>query len=246
MHGERLLIVNADDFGQDPGINAGVFAAHERGIVTSASLMVRWPAAQEAAAYAGYRSGLSLGLHVDLGEWSYHAGKWIQIYHVVDTEDECAVTGEIDRQIAAFYTLTGHAPTHLDSHQHAHRQEPVRGILIERASRLGVPLRECSPPIRYSGAFYGQSGKGDPFPQGITTASLLALLRDLPPGITEMGCHPGLGVSLETVYRTEREQETAALCNPDVRATLKQQGIRLCSFARDSEGRFRRVDARHV
>jgi len=49
---ERRLIVNADDFGQSPGINRGIMEAHERGIVTSVSLMVRWPAAVEAAAYA--------------------------------------------------------------------------------------------------------------------------------------------------------------------------------------------------
>ena len=49
---ERLLIVNADDFGLSPGVNAGVIEAHERGIVTSASLMVRWPRREQAAAYA--------------------------------------------------------------------------------------------------------------------------------------------------------------------------------------------------
>ena len=41
----RAVIVNADDFGQSAGINRGIVEAHERGIVTSASLMVRWPAA---------------------------------------------------------------------------------------------------------------------------------------------------------------------------------------------------------
>ena len=47
MIAQRYLIVNADDFGQSPGINRGVIEAHENGIVTSASLMVRWPAAAE-------------------------------------------------------------------------------------------------------------------------------------------------------------------------------------------------------
>jgi predicted glycoside hydrolase/deacetylase ChbG (UPF0249 family) len=45
----KYLIVNADDFGQSAGINRGIIAAHEQGMVTSASLMVRWPAAHEAA-----------------------------------------------------------------------------------------------------------------------------------------------------------------------------------------------------
>ena len=46
----RYLIVNADDLGRSPGVNRGVIEAHAGGIVTSASLMVRWPAAAEAAA----------------------------------------------------------------------------------------------------------------------------------------------------------------------------------------------------
>jgi predicted glycoside hydrolase/deacetylase ChbG (UPF0249 family) len=65
---ERTLIVNADDFGLTSGVNAGIARAHEEGILTSASLMVRWPAAAEAAAYAARTPGLSVGLHVDLGE----------------------------------------------------------------------------------------------------------------------------------------------------------------------------------
>ena len=55
MPSRRYVIINADDFGQSPGINRGVIQAHEQGLVTSASLMVRWPAAAEAAAYGRER-----------------------------------------------------------------------------------------------------------------------------------------------------------------------------------------------
>ena len=51
MSDKKYLIVNADDFGLSPGANRGIMGAHEHGIVTSASLMVRWPVAAEAAAY---------------------------------------------------------------------------------------------------------------------------------------------------------------------------------------------------
>jgi len=33
MASDRRLIVNADDFGISPGVNAGIIEAHERGIV---------------------------------------------------------------------------------------------------------------------------------------------------------------------------------------------------------------------
>src|SRR3954454_12076531 len=91
----RSLIVNADDFGQSPGINRGVIAAHERGIVTSASLMVRWPSAGEAAAYARDHPELSVGLHVDFGEWAYRNETWVPVYQVVETDDGAAVADEV-------------------------------------------------------------------------------------------------------------------------------------------------------
>jgi predicted glycoside hydrolase/deacetylase ChbG (UPF0249 family) len=69
MSAAKYLIVNADDFGQSPGINRGIIEAHEQGIVTSASLMTRWLAAGEAALYAKQFPKLSVGLHLDLGEW---------------------------------------------------------------------------------------------------------------------------------------------------------------------------------
>src|SRR5438128_7485420 len=122
---DRLrVIVNADDFGQSPGINRGIIEAHERGIVTSASLMVRWPAATDAAAYARAHATLDVGLHVDLGEWWYDGAAWCLRYDVVPLTDEAAVRAEVDRQLAAFESLVGRPPTHVDSHQHVHLREP--------------------------------------------------------------------------------------------------------------------------
>ena len=64
---DRWLIVNADDLGLSSGVNQGILQAHEQGIVTSASLMVRHQAAPEAVAAAREHPRLGLGLHVDLG-----------------------------------------------------------------------------------------------------------------------------------------------------------------------------------
>lgn len=62
---ERYLIVNADDFGGDDGTTRGIIAAHDRGIVTSASLMVNMPGATLAVRLAREHPNLSLGLHVN-------------------------------------------------------------------------------------------------------------------------------------------------------------------------------------
>lgn len=63
---ERVLIVNADDLGRTEGINEGIFAAHERGLVTSATLMVACPAAEAAVARLARFPRLGVGLHVQL------------------------------------------------------------------------------------------------------------------------------------------------------------------------------------
>src|SRR3954447_13194280 len=120
----RRLIVNADDFGLSHGVNAGIIQAHEHGIVTSASLMVRAsaPAAREAAEYARRRPQLSVGLHVDIGEWAIVAGEWKPIYELVPASNAEAVAAELRRQLGIFQELLGRGPTHLDSHQHVHRQ----------------------------------------------------------------------------------------------------------------------------
>jgi predicted glycoside hydrolase/deacetylase ChbG (UPF0249 family) len=231
MTGKRYLIVNADDFGQSAGVNRGVIKAHGRGVVTSASLMVRWPAAAEAAAYGRRHSDFGVGLHVDLGEWVCRGGDWEPLYQVVAVADRAAVAEEVARQLDAFRALVGRDPTHLDSHQHVHLREPVRSVLTEVARRLAVPLRRCTPGVRYCGDFYGQAVDGSPLPGALGVERLIGLLEALPSGLTELGCHPGEGDDLDTMYRAEREEEVKSLCDPRVRAAVAAGGIELRSFA---------------
>ena len=226
----KYLIVNADDFGQSPCVNGGIIKAHRCGIVTSASLMVRWPAAPEAAAYARDHPSLSLGLHVDLGEKAFRAGEWVPVYSVVPLQDMAAIGAEVSRQLDLFRRLVGCDPSHLDSHQHAHLREPVRTVLIGVARQLGVPLRHCCSDVCYRGNFYGQTAEGAPLPDAISVNGLIRILETLPPGYTELGCHPADGCDLDTMYRSERLEELRVLCDPNVRTAIQARGIELRSF----------------
>jgi chitin disaccharide deacetylase len=230
MVATRYLIVNADDFGRSVGVNQGIIEGHEHGIVTSASLMVRWPAAAEAASYGRQREVLSLGLHVDLGEWIFRDGEWAPLYEVVAAHDAAAVSEEVCSQLAAFRRLVDREPTHIDSHQHFHLKEPVRSVVSKHARALGVPLRHFSSNIRYCGRFYGQTAEGAPLPNATDVEALLAILRSLPEGATELVCHPGKADDLETMYRSERALEVKTLCDPRVRAAIQAMAIELCSF----------------
>ena len=225
----RALIVNADDFGRSHGINQGVAIGHNRGVVTSASLMVRWPAAQEAAELARSMPGLSVGLHVDLWEWVYRAGRWEQVYTVVD-EDLDAIRSESWRQLALFRTLLGRDPSHLDSHQHAHRREPVRSVLVALARELRVPLRHCARGIEYRGDYYGQTANGEPRAGALTFDALRFVIQSLAPGTSELGCHPALHVDFESSYGAERLVELEMLCSLEVREAFEAEDISLVSF----------------
>jgi chitin disaccharide deacetylase len=234
----KYLIVNADDFGQSAGVNRGVIQAHEHGILTSASLMVRWPHAVEAAAYAQMHPSLGVGIHLDFGEWTCKNGEWKRLYSVVDTEDHEGVKREITSQMAAFCDLMGREPTHIDSHQHVHRNEPARSMVVEVAGRLGIPARDVplppssEPRARYCGRFYGQGDDGTQWPECISVEALIEILGGLEPGFTELGCHPATEPDLETMYKVERLQELATLCHPRVREAVETMGIELCSFMR--------------
>ena len=228
----KCLIVNADDFGLSDGVNDGIIEAHERGIVTSTSLMVHQGAAEAAAAYGRRRPALSVGLHVDLGEWSADEhGKWEPVYQPVDTNDPRAVREEIVSQVTRFRKLMGSNPTHLDSHQHAHKHGPANPVLLAAGRKLGVPVRHFSRSVRYCGDFYGQGIGGKPLHERITPDALIGLLAGLPAGITEMCCHPGADDRLSSRYLTERRQELAALTDDRVRRAVREHGITLCSFA---------------
>jgi predicted glycoside hydrolase/deacetylase ChbG (UPF0249 family) len=225
---DRVLIVNADDFGRSAGVNRGVIQAHEEGIVTSATLMVRWPAAEEAAEYARGRS-LSVGLHLDLGEWERRDGEWHSRYEVLEGDSEEAVAEEIARQLERFESLVGATPTHLDSHQHVHRRDPVRTAVWRVAHRLAIPVRELTPDISYIG-FHGQDQDGNPLPEAITPEVLVETIEQLPQGVTELGCHPAADADHPSAYDRERLRELEVLCDPMVAAAIDRAGVALRSF----------------
>ena len=227
----RFVIVNADDFGLSAGINRGIVEAHERGIVTSASLMVRWAGAQEAAEIARAHPALSVGLHLDMGEWIFRDDEWVPLYRVLPPDAEQRhFLDEARRQLDAFHSLLGCAPSHLDSHQHCHRDEPFRSVAVEISRALQIPLREIASPARYVGDFYGQCGRGQSFPELVSAASLRHILAELPPGVTELGCHPAAVLDFDSTYRQERLAEFAALCDPGVAEIVASEKLRLISF----------------
>jgi predicted glycoside hydrolase/deacetylase ChbG (UPF0249 family) len=152
------------------------------------------------------------------------------LYQVVAADDSRALADETDRQLDKFRQLTGQDPTHIDSHQHIHREQPAHAAIARIAHLLRVPLRHFCPQVHYCGDFYGQTPKGLPCPEAITVESLLSIVKRMAPGITELACHPGYVTDLDAMYKSERAAEVGALCDPRVRDLLRSEGISLRSF----------------
>jgi len=216
----KYLIVNGDDFGASFGISRGILEAHQRGILTSTSLMVNAPASAAAAEMAGATPKLSVGLHADL---------------TAEMREPDATLGrrlgaELDRQLRRFEKLMHRGPTHLDAHYNLHRDPRALPHFLELALRHRLPLREHSP-VRYFSSFYGQWG-GIAHGEQINPEGLARLLEtEIGEGITELSCHPGyVEPGLATSYAAEREMEVRTLCDPFIRQVLAEQAIQLVNY----------------
>src|SRR5207245_4475111 len=111
--------------------------AHQRGIVTSATMMVNYPAAAEAAVLARENPRLGLGLHVAL-TGGPSALPPERIPSLLDDRDAlppkpdglrraepAEVLAEARAQLERFQELMGRLPTHFDSPHHSHRTVPA-------------------------------------------------------------------------------------------------------------------------
>lgn len=246
----KRLIVNADDLGRTHGINTGVFEAHRRGIVTSATAMVNYPAVHEAAGLSRANPQLGIGLHVAL-TGGVPALPAEVIPSLVDRlgrqppkpeglSDGRApeIAAEVDAQFAKFREIFGRNPTHLDSHHHAHRRPDVFEALCGLARREGLPIRNA-------GSGMDQALKGRDvitndwfeegfFDDGVSLANLVAIIGRLTEGSTELMCHPAhedAELRASSSYATVRVRELEILCDPSIRMAVQRANVRLITFA---------------
>ena len=222
MVSKRFLIVNGDDFGASQGINRGIMEAHYRGILTSTSLMVEMPGAEEAARMRLDAPGMSVGLHV---VFTTEEGNPLIDF---ESAEECR-TG-LNRQVDRFFALIGNLPSHLDAHHNIYRDQRLNPIFLEAAKRIKIPLREHSL-VKYFSEFYGQ-WNGETHLEQISVENLQKMLCEKIRGqFTELSCHPGY---VEPAYRTsysfERETELKTLCSPVIQETIDALGIGLMNY----------------
>ena len=153
----RQLVVNADDLGVTVGVNDGIFEAHDRGILTSASLLANAPATDDAVRRVRSRPSLGVGVHLALvdgapilpasqipslvGDGGRFPRSWKPF--IVSCLSRRISLLEVERELTAQIERlreSGVALTHLDAHKHVHAYPPVFAIVAKLAARFGIPV----------------------------------------------------------------------------------------------------------
>jgi predicted glycoside hydrolase/deacetylase ChbG (UPF0249 family) len=220
---ERYLIFNADDFGATRGINRGIIECHQKGVLTSTSLMVTGRALDEAIELSRENPKLAIGLHFDV---------WGEDEREFDTRNLDATKHEFFRQLDAFRKVMGRVPTHIDSHRHAHRQDHLFKHFCEWTVSLNIPVR-CACDVKFVGGFYAQWEWKVTELKYVSVPFLQEMIRnEAKPGVTEFSCHPGYAqADYPCVYNTEREEEIRTLTDPRIAETIASENIHLVSYA---------------
>ncbi len=172
----------------------------------------------------------------------------------IDPEEiEAELRRQIERLLAAGLRLV-----HANSHQHLHVLPRIFEIVLRLAAEYGIPWvriprdpaaslsprgleigilnaigRGARRRLAISGIRAADRTVGILDAGRLTPQRLARILGDVE-GMTELVCHPGIGdAALEAVYGWGYgwEQETAALCDPEIKRVLAARGVEVGGFS---------------
>jgi chitin disaccharide deacetylase len=162
------LIVNADDFGLTSGVNRAILELHQAGVLTSATLMARATATEEAIEIAKATPSLGVGCHVVLvdgepvlsgihdipnvadpayGRFESTLGSFLNVIYRGKKGNRAAWRwkDKVDYQIeiearAQIQSLQsrGVRLTHIDTHKHTHMFPRVLRPVLRAARSCGI------------------------------------------------------------------------------------------------------------
>ncbi len=236
----KKLVVNADDFGRSSPINQGIIEGHQKGIVTSASLMTNREGFDEAVRLARENPKLGIGLHLDLDDFFEVEHGVGRLVRYKDPSLPLSAIAEATEAQLKKILQTGLPIGHLDGHHHSHLRPELFATIAALTAKYKIKV------IRYFKGFY------EGLYPGIATGWVLDLsqrfgLRTVDtffagwepvasslPGYSyfepaaafstgELMVHPGKGEAW-------REKELAHCTSAETRALLGNNNIELANF----------------
>ncbi|MBS1016245.1 hopanoid biosynthesis-associated protein HpnK [Acetobacter persici] len=163
----KRAIISADDFGLSVEVNEAIEIAHRDGLLSTASLMVAGPAAEDAIERARRLPTLGVGLHLVVIEgasvlphqrlplvtgqdgWFSSSQLGLGVDYFFRPEGRKELAAEITAQFEAF-ARTGLRLDHANAHKHMHLHPTVGRMMIDIGRRYGllavrVPLEPPEP-----------------------------------------------------------------------------------------------------
>ncbi len=157
---DRRLIVNADDYGRSPGVSRGILQAHQRGIVTSTTVMINQPGIEAQLADAQACPALGIGQHLVFSAGQPllppaivpglvdNDGIFLDQHTLWAQAEEIPIDqlqAELGAQLERFVALAGRKPDHLDCHHFVYLYPPFFRVYADLAVRYSLPLRVPFP-----------------------------------------------------------------------------------------------------
>jgi len=204
----KQLIVNADDFGFTPDVNAGIVEAHRRGVLTATTLMANGAAFDDAVRLARETPSLDIGCHLVLiGGESLVTGKPLpasvpQLLGAL-ARRRIRPYEELKAQVRKILDA-GIRPTHLDTHKHTHLAPPV----LDAVARLGeeFDIRWVRRPMDFP-----MSAVPVPLVKRLTSNALSVMRSRFHRVLTRHGCRTTDHFAGFQITGTFRTQELVAL-----------------------------------
>lgn len=135
---KRRLVVCADDFGLNDGVNAAIFDLAAKHRISATSCMVGGAAWQQGAARLRdmvTKIRIDIGLHLDFTEHPLRPESAKPLRALIPAAfsgrlDPISVRAEIESQLDDFEARLGQQPDHIDGHQHVHQLPIIRDELL--------------------------------------------------------------------------------------------------------------------
>jgi len=148
------VIVNADDLGINESVNGAIFAAMQRGTVTSATMIANGPAIESAVKNLHLFPNCSFGVHLNLTEFQPISPASLRDLSAILDRNHCfngnsirevrigvsmlkAIFREWCCQIENLMSL-GVEPSHLDAHHHVHTIPQMLPVLAALRRRYKI------------------------------------------------------------------------------------------------------------
>jgi predicted glycoside hydrolase/deacetylase ChbG (UPF0249 family) len=253
--GDRLLIINADDFGVSPAVNVGTLKALKFGLVKTTTIIVPGPAFDEAAKMVKDNPGLDVGIHLTLscgygkgnfgpvlsprevpslvGKNGYFRGA-AEIIFVNKEEAVKEFRAQIARAIAA-----GIQPSHIDCHMGCYEWRlDLFMAAIQLAKEYGLPMRNGLALrkflVRWKGVL--SSDRFSMFydvDESRREQTYFSCFKQLKSGVNELAVHvaePIPGRMDDPSEHGRRDNELRIFTSPKTRELLDQLGIKLIGY----------------